>query len=124
MPEASAARRRPFPASSRCKRRCGEDWSTTWAGWARPKPMRQAHSQTIVAKSALLPNLSGDVAETVETVNLQALGISLQPIGSGLYVSDFGGAIQYARCAGAGIAKRRGLDRTQQLSILERNAAR
>jgi len=37
--------------------------------------MRQAHSQTIVARSALLPNLSGDVAETVETVNLQALGI-------------------------------------------------
>jgi outer membrane protein TolC len=36
---------------------------------------RQAAGQTRVARSALLPNLTGDAAETVETVNLAALGV-------------------------------------------------
>ena len=37
--------------------------------------VRQAHGQTRVARSALLPNVTGDLVETVETVNLQALGV-------------------------------------------------
>ena len=37
--------------------------------------VRQAHGQTRVARSALLPNVSGDFTETDETVNLAALGV-------------------------------------------------
>jgi outer membrane protein TolC len=37
--------------------------------------VHQAHGQRTVARSALLPNLNGDLAETEETVNLAALGI-------------------------------------------------
>jgi outer membrane protein TolC len=36
---------------------------------------RQAQGQTRVARSALLPNLTADLAETEETVNLAALGV-------------------------------------------------
>ena len=37
--------------------------------------LRQAHGQTRVARSALLPNVNGDFSETEETVNLAALGV-------------------------------------------------
>ena len=37
--------------------------------------MRQVHGQARVARSALLPNVSGDFTETEETVNLAALGV-------------------------------------------------
>jgi outer membrane protein TolC len=37
--------------------------------------LRQAHGQTRVARSALLPNVNGDFSETDETVNLAALGV-------------------------------------------------
>ena len=37
--------------------------------------VRQAHGQTRIARSALLPNVSGDFTETDETVNLAALGV-------------------------------------------------
>jgi outer membrane protein TolC len=37
--------------------------------------VRQAHGQSRVARSALLPNINGDVAETVEQENLKALGL-------------------------------------------------
>ena len=37
--------------------------------------LRQAHGQTRVARSALLPNVNGDFTETDETVNLAALGV-------------------------------------------------
>jgi outer membrane protein TolC len=37
--------------------------------------VRQAHGQAQVARSALLPNLIGDLAETVQQTNLHALGV-------------------------------------------------
>ena len=37
--------------------------------------LRQAHGQTRVARSALLPDVNGDFTETDETVNLAALGV-------------------------------------------------
>jgi outer membrane protein TolC len=37
--------------------------------------IRQAHGLSRVARSALLPNVNGDIAETAESVNLQAIGI-------------------------------------------------
>jgi outer membrane protein TolC len=37
--------------------------------------LRQAHGQMRVARSALLPNVNGDLSETDETVNLAALGV-------------------------------------------------
>ena len=37
--------------------------------------LRQAHGQTRVARSALLPNVNGDFTETEETVNLAAIGV-------------------------------------------------
>jgi outer membrane protein TolC len=36
--------------------------------------VRQAHGQTLVARSALLPNLTGDLAETVQQTSLAASG--------------------------------------------------
>lgn len=40
--------------------------------------VRQAHGQSIVARSALLPNLNGSLAETVEQLNLQANGLRIR----------------------------------------------
>jgi outer membrane protein TolC len=37
--------------------------------------VRQAHGQTLVARSALLPNVNGYLNETIEQLNLQASGI-------------------------------------------------
>ena len=51
----------------------GLDYNLGAVGLAQA--VRQAHGQTRVARSALLPNVTGDLAETVETVNLQALGV-------------------------------------------------
>jgi outer membrane protein TolC len=38
--------------------------------------LRQSHSQAKAARSALLPNLSGDVNDTDETLNLQTIGLN------------------------------------------------
>ena len=37
--------------------------------------VRQAHGQTRVARSVLLPNLTGDLAETVQQTSLAAEGL-------------------------------------------------
>lgn len=37
--------------------------------------VRQAHGQSVVARSSLLPNLNGSLAETVEQLNLKANGV-------------------------------------------------
>ena len=42
---------------------------------AMSQAMRQAHGQSRVARSALLPNVSGNLSETVEQLNLQASGL-------------------------------------------------
>lgn len=39
--------------------------------------VRQAHAQSRAARSSLLPNVNGDIAETVETENLRALGLRI-----------------------------------------------
>ena len=46
--------------------------------------VNQAHGQRTVARSALLPNVNGDFAETDETVNLAALGIHIRVPGFSL----------------------------------------
>lgn len=40
--------------------------------------VRQAHGQSIVARSSLLPNLNGSLAETVEQINLRANGVRIK----------------------------------------------
>lgn len=40
--------------------------------------VQQAHGQSRVARSALLPNISGSLAETVEQLNLQANGVRIK----------------------------------------------
>lgn len=42
---------------------------------AMSQAIRQAHGQTRVARSALLPNVNGNLSETVEQLNLQASGL-------------------------------------------------
>jgi len=39
--------------------------------------VREAHGQSRVARSALLPNLNSDLSEVVEQVNIRALGVRL-----------------------------------------------
>lgn len=39
--------------------------------------VRQAHGQSVVARSSLLPNLNGSLAETVEQINLKANGLRI-----------------------------------------------
>ena len=39
--------------------------------------VRQAHGQSVVSRSALLPNLNGSLAETVEQLNLRANGVRI-----------------------------------------------
>ena len=51
----------------------GLDYNLGAVGLAQA--IRQAHGQTRVTRSALLPNVNGDFTENVETTNLQALGI-------------------------------------------------
>jgi outer membrane protein TolC len=61
--------------------------------------LRQAHGQTRVARSALLPNLNGDFSETVETVNLAALGVRFNvptvPGGSAFSIPTLVGPFNY-----------------------------
>src|ERR1051325_3821560 len=42
---------------------------------AMSQAIRQAHGQTRVARSALLPNVNGNLSETVEQLNLRASGL-------------------------------------------------
>src|SRR5580698_11135607 len=39
--------------------------------------LRQSHGQTLVARSALMPNVSGSLSETVEQIDLRAYGFRI-----------------------------------------------
>jgi outer membrane protein TolC len=51
----------------------GLDYNLGAVGLAQT--VRQAHGETLVARSALLPNLNGTVVENLQTSNLQAVGL-------------------------------------------------
>jgi outer membrane protein TolC len=57
--------------------------------------VRQAHGQSRVARSALLPNLNGDLSEVVEQVNLTALGVRFQSPVPGLRIPPVVGPFNY-----------------------------
>jgi outer membrane protein TolC len=57
--------------------------------------MRQMHGQTRVARSALLPNVSGDLSETDETVNLAALGVRFSINAPGVNIPTVVGPFNY-----------------------------
>jgi outer membrane protein TolC len=57
--------------------------------------VRQAHGQSRVARSALLPNLNGDLSEVVEQVNLRALGVRVQSPAPGLTIPSVVGPFNY-----------------------------
>ena len=54
--------------------------------------VRQAHGQTLVARSALLPNLTGDLAETVQQISLATSGVRSIP---GVHVPAVVGPFNY-----------------------------
>ena len=57
--------------------------------------MRQARGQSRVARSALLPNLNGDLSEVAEQVNLRALGFRFQSPLPGLTIPSVVGPFNY-----------------------------
>jgi outer membrane protein TolC len=57
--------------------------------------VRDSHGQSRVARSALMPNLSGAVSEVVEQVNLRALGVRFQSPAPGLTIPSVVGPFNY-----------------------------
>jgi outer membrane protein TolC len=57
--------------------------------------VRQSQGQVRVARSALLPNLNGDLSEVVEQVNLRALGVRFQSPVPGLAIPSVVGPFNY-----------------------------
>ena len=71
--------------------------------------VRQAHGQTLVARSALLPNLTGDLAETVQQISLATSGVRSIP---GVHVPAVVGPYGFA---GPGFANRTGPHSVEKL---------
>src|SRR2546427_8138573 len=57
--------------------------------------VREAHGQSRVARSALLPNLNSDLSEVVEQVNIRALGIRLASPAPGVSIPSVVGPFNY-----------------------------
>jgi outer membrane protein TolC len=57
--------------------------------------VREAHGQSRVARSALLPNLNGNLSEVVEQVNIRALGIRLASPAPGVSIPSVVGPFNY-----------------------------
>src|SRR3989442_7055047 len=57
--------------------------------------VREAHGQSRVARSALLPNLNGGLSEVVEQVNIRALGIRLASPAPGVSIPSVVGPFNY-----------------------------
>jgi outer membrane protein TolC len=57
--------------------------------------VRQSQGQARVARSALLPNLNGDLSEVVEQVNLRALGVRFQSPVPGFAIPSVVGPFNY-----------------------------
>jgi outer membrane protein TolC len=57
--------------------------------------VRQAHGQTRVSRSALLPNVNGSLSETVEQLNLQASGIRFHIPIPGVSIPSIVGPFNY-----------------------------
>lgn len=57
--------------------------------------VRESHGLRRVARSALLPNLNGDLSEAVEQVNLRALGVRFQSPVPGLTIPSVVGPFNY-----------------------------
>ena len=57
--------------------------------------VREAHGQSRVARSALLPNLNSDLSEVVEQVNLKALGVRIASPVPGISIPSVVGPFNY-----------------------------
>src|SRR6266436_6023719 len=57
--------------------------------------VREAHGQSRVARSALLPNLNGGLSEVVEQVNIRALGVRLASPVPGVSIPSVVGPFNY-----------------------------
>src|ERR1700730_9057184 len=57
--------------------------------------VREAHGQSRVARSALLPNLNSDLSEVVEQVNVGALGVALASPAPGVSIPSVVGPLNY-----------------------------
>ncbi len=62
--------------------------------------MRQAHGQTLVARSALMPNVNGSLSESVEQINLRADGLRFSSPIPGFGIPSIVGPFNYfSTCA-------------------------
>ena len=57
--------------------------------------MRQAHGQTLVARSALMPNVNGSLSESVQQVNLRADGLRISSPIPGFGIPSIVGPFNY-----------------------------
>jgi outer membrane protein TolC len=57
--------------------------------------MRQAHGQTLVARSALMPNVSGSLSETLQQTNLRAAGLRISSPFPGVGIPSIVGPFNY-----------------------------
>jgi outer membrane protein TolC len=57
--------------------------------------MRQAHGQTLVARSALMPNVSGSLSETVQQTDLRAAGLRISSPFPGVGIPSIVGPFNY-----------------------------
>ena len=74
---ASSAAKVPFSGKLSLREAIARGLAYNLGAVGLAQTVRQAEGQSHVARSTLLPNVSGDVAETFETENLAALGIRI-----------------------------------------------
>src|SRR5258706_16309364 len=96
MPEAPTAwTRRRFQANSASAKAIQRGIAYNLGAIGLSQAVREAHGQSRVARSALLPNLNGGLSEVVEQVNIRALGIRLASPAPGVSIPSVVGPFNY-----------------------------
>ncbi|MGB6431757.1 MAG: TolC family protein [Candidatus Acidiferrales bacterium] len=92
---ASSAAKMPFSGKLSLREAIARGLAYNLGAVGVTQAVRQAEGQSRVARSTLMPNVSGDIAETFETENLAALGIRINVPISGFTFPTLVGPFNY-----------------------------
>jgi outer membrane protein TolC len=92
---ANSAEKFPFSGKLSLREAIQRGVAYNLGGIGLSQAVREAHGQSRVARSALLPNLNGDLSEVIEQVNLRALGVRFQSPLPGLTIPSVVGPFNY-----------------------------
>jgi outer membrane protein TolC len=91
----SSAGKRPFSGKLSLQDAIGRGLEYNLGAVGIAQAVRQAHGERRIARSALLPNLNGNLSETVEQLNLQVVGLRFQSPIPGFSVPSVVGPFNY-----------------------------